>query len=155
METTLVPTSCRRPLVRPSRSLGWQGWREPLRRQSQPAHSTALQVLFGTWRGVRPCRPHEDRLRHGRRRHQLIRAARIGLWRCGKLPRWVCCDGPYHLLERISVADPNCATSQPYKACSSELKEGLVVSTDWTCTPLNVVRTCGSFDPCLRRWCRV
>ena len=31
-------------------------------------------------------------------------------------------------------------------ACSSESKEGFGASADWTCTLLNVARTCGSFD---------
>merc|ERR1711957_398128 len=36
-------------------------------------------------------------------------------------------------------------TSNPYVACSSESHEGLCVDQDWSCTPLNVARTCGTF----------
>merc|ERR1712232_425081 len=37
-------------------------------------------------------------------------------------------------------------TAQPYMACSSENKEGFCQSADWTCKPVNIARTCGSFD---------
>merc|ERR1712217_370568 len=37
-------------------------------------------------------------------------------------------------------------TSQPYMACSAESEEGFCKSADWSCTPVNVARTCGSFD---------
>jgi cathepsin X len=37
-------------------------------------------------------------------------------------------------------------TSQPYLACSSDSKEGFCSKLDLKCTPVNVARTCGSFD---------
>lgn len=36
-------------------------------------------------------------------------------------------------------------TGQPYMACSKDSKEGFCSKGDWTCTPLNVQRTCGTF----------
>merc|ERR1719473_1985566 len=36
-------------------------------------------------------------------------------------------------------------SSNPYLACSHDSEEGFCPSMDWTCTPLNVARTCGSF----------
>merc|ERR1712136_197827 len=57
-------------------------------------------------------------------------------------------DGPYQWLKKISESGTGISyeTSQPYMACSSESKEGFCPNADWTCTPLNVARTCGSFD---------
>ena len=56
-------------------------------------------------------------------------------------------DGPYQWLMKISETGTGISyeTSQPYMACSSESKEGFCPNADWTCTPLNVARTCGSF----------
>jgi cathepsin X len=36
-------------------------------------------------------------------------------------------------------------TGQPYMACSSDSDEGFCSNADWTCSPLNVQRTCGTF----------
>merc|ERR1712170_170396 len=36
-------------------------------------------------------------------------------------------------------------TGQPYMACSSDSSEGLCSASDWSCTALNVARTCGTF----------
>merc|ERR1719152_516811 len=57
-------------------------------------------------------------------------------------------DGPYQWLKKISETGTGISyeTSQPYMACSSESKDGLCPNADWTCTPLNIARTCGSFD---------
>jgi cathepsin X len=37
-------------------------------------------------------------------------------------------------------------TSQPYLACSKDSQEGICPHVDTTCKPINVARTCGSFD---------
>ena len=37
--------------------------------------------------------------------------------------------------------------SDEYYYQSSESKDGFCPNADWTCTPLNIARTCGSFDP--------
>ena len=57
-------------------------------------------------------------------------------------------DGPYQWLKKVSETGTGISyeTSQPYIACSSESKEGFCPNADWTCTPLNVARICGSFD---------
>jgi len=57
-------------------------------------------------------------------------------------------DGPYQWIKRISDSGPGISfeSSQPYQACSSESSDGFCPKADWTCTPLNVARTCGSFD---------
>jgi len=53
-------------------------------------------------------------------------------------------DGPYQWLH--SQPDGiSYATSNPYMACSKESREGHCEASDWTCTPLNVARTCGTF----------
>jgi len=53
-------------------------------------------------------------------------------------------DGPYQWI--YSQPDGiSYATSNPYMACSKESEEGNCASGDWTCTPLNVARTCGTF----------
>eukprot|EP00967_Tisochrysis_lutea_P154776 scaffold308119_cov31-Tisochrysis_lutea.AAC.1 len=53
-------------------------------------------------------------------------------------------DGPYQWI--YSQPDGiSYATSNPYMACSKESKEGNCPSGDWTCTPLNIARTCGTF----------
>jgi len=36
-------------------------------------------------------------------------------------------------------------TGQPYMACSKDNHDGFCSKGDWTCTPLNVQRTCGTF----------
>jgi len=57
-------------------------------------------------------------------------------------------DGPYQWIKSISENGPGISyeSSQPYQACSSESSDGFCPKADWTCTPANVARTCGSFD---------
>jgi cathepsin X len=58
-------------------------------------------------------------------------------------------DGPYQWIKEISDKTGtgiSYETSQPYMACSSESRQGFCPHGDWTCKPLNVARTCGSFD---------
>jgi len=41
-------------------------------------------------------------------------------------------------------------SGMPYSACSSDSTEGFCSKADWTCTPLNVARTCPTFgEPCV------
>jgi len=57
--------------------------------------------------------------------------------------------GPYQWIKGLSGATGrgiSYETSQPYIA-SSESKEGLCKGQDWSCTPLNVARTCSTFPP--------
>jgi cathepsin X len=55
--------------------------------------------------------------------------------------------GPYQWLKKMSKKGEGISyfTSNPYMACSHESKEGFCASQDWTCTDLNVARTCGTF----------
>jgi cathepsin X len=57
-------------------------------------------------------------------------------------------DGPYQWLAGISKqgAGISYETSMPYSACSSESQEGFCPNADWTCKPINIARTCGSFS---------
>jgi cathepsin X len=58
-------------------------------------------------------------------------------------------DGAYQWIKKISDETGTGVayeTSNPYIACSSDSKEGFCGHVDTTCTPLNVARTCGSFD---------
>jgi cathepsin X len=57
-------------------------------------------------------------------------------------------DGPYQWLHQISNETGHgisYETSNPYMACSSESEDGLCPHGDWTCTPINVARTCSTF----------
>jgi len=56
-------------------------------------------------------------------------------------------DGPYQWISELSQqgAGISYETSQPYQACSSENEDGFCANSDWTCTALNVARTCGTF----------
>jgi len=57
-------------------------------------------------------------------------------------------DGPYQWLHKISTSTGtglSYATSQPYVACSSDSKGGLCKGHDWSCSALNVARTCPTF----------
>jgi cathepsin X len=58
-------------------------------------------------------------------------------------------DGPYQWLHRLSQTGTGISyeTQQPYIACSSESSEGLCGAGDWTCTPMNIARTCSTFPP--------
>jgi cathepsin X len=56
--------------------------------------------------------------------------------------------GPYQWLSQISQATSagiSYETSQPYMACSSESDEGFCSDADWSCTDINVARTCSTF----------
>jgi len=57
-------------------------------------------------------------------------------------------DGPYQWIHSLSKNGGGISyeSSNPYAACSSESTEGYCPAADWTCTPVNVARTCGSFD---------
>jgi len=58
-------------------------------------------------------------------------------------------DGPYQWLGSISEttnAGISYESAQPYMACSSESNSGICGNTDWSCTPANIARTCGSFS---------
>merc|ERR1719197_1336374 len=57
-------------------------------------------------------------------------------------------DGPYQWIKHLSDttnAGISYETSQPYMACSAESTTGICKGADWTCTPANIARTCGSF----------
>merc|ERR1719502_928796 len=58
-------------------------------------------------------------------------------------------DGPYQWLHRLSQSGTGISyeTQQPYLACSSESQEGICKNGDFTCTPMNVARTCSTFPP--------
>jgi len=58
-------------------------------------------------------------------------------------------DGPYQWLKGISSTGNGIAydTSNPYMACSSESEQGFCPHADWTCTDVNVARTCSTFPP--------
>jgi cathepsin X len=55
--------------------------------------------------------------------------------------------GPYQWLMKKSKRGEGLSyfSSNPYMACSSESKEGFCQSQDWSCTDVNVARTCGTF----------
>jgi len=57
-------------------------------------------------------------------------------------------DGPYQWIHEISRTGAGISydTANPYMACSSESEQGFCPEADWTCTPANIARTCGSFD---------
>lgn len=57
--------------------------------------------------------------------------------------------GPYQWLADISKntgSGISYETSNPYMACSSESTEGFCGNADWTCTDLNVAKTCSTFS---------
>lgn len=55
--------------------------------------------------------------------------------------------GPYQWLHRLSETGAGISyeTSNPYLACSSESSEGFCRHADFTCTAMNVARTCSTF----------
>jgi len=55
--------------------------------------------------------------------------------------------GPYYWLKGQSEQNKGISyeTSNPYMACSSESEEGICPSGDWSCSDLNVARTCSTF----------
>merc|ERR1719230_1311553 len=57
-------------------------------------------------------------------------------------------DGPYQWLHRLGKttgAGISYETSMPYMACSSEMRDGICAGGDWSCSPINVARTCSTF----------
>lgn len=63
--------------------------------------------------------------------------------------------GPYDWLYRQGTKGISYETSNPYLACSSESKEGLCPGHDWSCTDMNIARTCSTFPPqgkCVGMW---
>lgn len=57
--------------------------------------------------------------------------------------------GPYSWMKKISAKTGTgiaYETGNPYLACSSESKEGFCGNADWTCTDMNVARTCSTFS---------
>merc|ERR1711968_147443 len=55
-------------------------------------------------------------------------------------------DGPYQWLHQ-NKGGISYESSNPYLACSSESKEGICPNADWSCTKINVARTCSTFPP--------
>jgi len=57
--------------------------------------------------------------------------------------------GPYQWIKKISDEGKGISyeTSNPYMACSSESDDGICPHADWTCTDMNVARTCSTFPP--------
>jgi cathepsin X len=57
--------------------------------------------------------------------------------------------GPYQWLSQISKQTGtgiSYETSNPYMACSSESSEGFCGNADWSCSDMNVARTCSTFS---------
>merc|ERR1712216_849927 len=56
-------------------------------------------------------------------------------------------DGPYQWLHKLSKSGKGISleTSNPYLACSSESKDGICKGQDWSCSDINVARTCSTF----------
>ena len=56
-------------------------------------------------------------------------------------------DGPYQWLHKLSKEGKGISleTSNPYLACSSESKDGICKGQDWSCSDINVARTCSTF----------
>jgi len=61
--------------------------------------------------------------------------------------------GPYQWLHQLSSktgSGISYFSSNPYMACSSESEGGVCKNGDWSCTPENIARTCGTFgEPCV------
>jgi len=57
--------------------------------------------------------------------------------------------GPFQFISQLSKEGKGLSyeTSNPYMACSSEVTEGVCPNVDWSCTDLNVARTCSTFPP--------
>eukprot|EP00048_Salpingoeca_helianthica_P014394 m.221498 g.221498 ORF g.221498 m.221498 type:complete len:327 (+) comp15815_c0_seq1:51-1031(+) len=58
-------------------------------------------------------------------------------------------DGPYQWIHKISRSGTGISyeTSNPYIACSSDVDYGMCKSADWSCTQINIARTCSTFPP--------
>lgn len=55
--------------------------------------------------------------------------------------------GPYSWLKKLSQTGSGISyeTANPYLACSSESTEGFCGKADWSCSDMNVARTCSTF----------
>lgn len=55
--------------------------------------------------------------------------------------------GAYMWLQNLTLAGSGLSyeTSNPYMACSSDSVNGMCSRGDWSCTPLNIARTCDTF----------
>jgi len=59
-------------------------------------------------------------------------------------------DGPYQWIHKISKETGtgiSYESANPYMACSSESNDGICKGQDWSCTPINIARTCSTFPP--------
>ena len=58
-------------------------------------------------------------------------------------------DGPYQWIHGMSSSGTGISyeTQNPYLACSSESTEGICPGADWSCSAMNVARTCSTFPP--------
>jgi len=58
-------------------------------------------------------------------------------------------DGPYQWIHQISRTGTGISyeTANSYQACSSDVRYGLCPHGDWTCSALNIARTCSTFPP--------
>jgi len=57
--------------------------------------------------------------------------------------------GPYQWLHDISTntgSGISYETSNPYMACTSDSQEGFCPNVDWSCTPVNIAKTCSTFS---------
>jgi cathepsin X len=56
-------------------------------------------------------------------------------------------DGPYQWIHKLSQSGTGISyeTQNPYLACSSESDVGICKGQDWSCTDMNVARTCSTF----------
>ena len=56
-------------------------------------------------------------------------------------------DGPYQWLHRLSLKGSGISleSANPYMACSAEMDNGICGGGQWTCDPINIARTCGTF----------
>ena len=56
-------------------------------------------------------------------------------------------DGPYQWLHKLSKKGEGISyeSSNPYMACSAESEDGICPHGEWTCTDINIARTCSTF----------
>jgi len=73
----------------------------------------------------------------------ILNCGNVGSCHGGSVP------GPYQWLKKISEQGQGISyeTSNPYLACSSESQEGICPHADFTCSDINVARTCSTFPP--------
>lgn len=57
-------------------------------------------------------------------------------------------DGPYQFVYGLSQGGSGLSyeSSMPYQACSSEMTTGICSAGNWSCVPINIARTCPTFD---------